>query len=99
MYTAVKQLTTDIQLECVMEEHTTHQDAEVVIQSSGGADSVEVLRPQNVYVDLSRVGIDLQTWSGNKHPTFSETLDHVLTQENETFWGRKTSTGCPQPKD
>ncbi len=25
---------------------------------------MEVFRPQNVYVDLSRVGIDLQTWSG-----------------------------------
>ncbi len=23
----------------------------------------------------------------------------VLAQEYETFWGRRTSTGCPQPKD
>ena len=62
---------------------------------------MEVFRPQNVYADLSSVSIDLQIQSGclAEQPSFSETLDHVLTQEYETFWGRKTSTGCPQPKD
>ncbi len=55
---------------------------------------MEVFRPQNVYADLRR---------GSTHEpqimTLSETLDHALTQEYETLWGRKTSTGCPQPKD
>ncbi len=40
-----------------------------------------------------------EIWSVRWQPSFSETRDHVLAKKYETFWGRRTSTGCPQPKN